>query len=609
MDYQCWNEAIFNYFFNKTVSEKEVLFCVDEDILLRIGETWQLDKTQIIDNFCETVSKQIISLNSKNKNIIRLNNIKLEIINNIPVQTAIIAFFILAASRMGRDKNITSRNYYSHLKSLSEKFYDISIQKGFRVNDKEKYFKIFSHFEDYVNISLNGKLGKIKFERLFQNEHRIRTDWIGIPIFQSMISHKDKALLTTEFAKARYEKIFIDDIAIDKFSHVFKTLSVNEKYKQILEDKINLLYKNWDGQVYDIDEKNNKEYFILTPKILYTKERFGYTFYEILKYNKALNEFKFNNINYTKSLDLENFYNPIPIEINNINLKGKKVNINDKYIIRYPERDFILLKKSELISGHYIECNTAEIGDTISIIGTPSFFKQNLQRINSITDKQINPVFIDDNIPDLMLLEKIKIIKEEHHFNIVTNDKISLKKGLKNRHKYEYLKYAEPLLFLTNNSSDILLSIDGESYETNQSKTIDLRKQHNSIGMHRIQRNNNNLKYKIIDKIDEQEFKPIFSWYNCSVNIVKSPTPDSSTPNLINGCYIENYTFKNNINATKIQAILNTIQKKRSKHAFIIKYDDNCNKLDKNFKNFALIDNIKLKYKRVLQETGNNDVS
>ena len=608
MDYQCWNEAIFNFFFNKTVSEKEVLFCVDEDILLCIGKTWQVDKAQIIDNFCETVSKQIISLNSKNENIIRLNNIKLEIINNIPSQTAIIAFFILAASRMGKDKIISSRNYYAHLKSLSEKFYDSPTQKGFRFNDKEKYFKIFSHFEDYVNISLNGKLGKIKFERLFQNERRIRTDWIGIPIFQSMISRKDKALLTTEFAKARYEKIFIDDIAINKFSHVFKTLSFNEKYKQILEDKINLLYKNWDGQVYDIDEKTNKEYFILTPKILYTKERFGYTFYEIIKYNKALNEFKLNNINYTKSLDLENFYNPIPIEINNINLKDKKVNINDKYIIRYPERDFILLKKSEVISGHYIECNTAEIGDTISIIGTPSFFKRNLQRINSITDKQINPVFIDENIPDLILIEKIKIIKEESLFNIVTNDRISLKKGLKNGHKYEYLKYAEPLLFLTNNGSDILLSIDGEPSET-QGKAIDLRKQHNSIGIHRIQRNNNNLNYKIIDRIDEQEFKPIFSWYNCSVNIVKSPTPDISTRNLINGCYIENYTIENNIKATKIQAILNTIQKKRSRKAFILKYDDNCYKLNKNFKNFALTDNIELKYMRVLQETGNNDVS
>lgn len=96
---------------------------------------------------------------------------------------------------MGKDKNISNRNYYLQLKSLSEKFYDKPIQKGFRVNDKEKYFEIYNHFENYLNNEMSGKLGKVRFEKLFQKISRKREDWIGIPIFQSMISRKDRALL------------------------------------------------------------------------------------------------------------------------------------------------------------------------------------------------------------------------------------------------------------------------------------------------------------------------------------------------------------------------------------------------------------------------------
>ena len=192
-----------------------------------------------------------------------------------------------------------------------------------------------------------------------------------------------------------------------------------------------MLYQNWDGQVCEIDEKTNKELYILTPKLLYTKERFEFSFYEIIKYNKNLNEFIFENKTFTKTSDFENYYKPISIDLKDIKLQKKEIMVNDKFKIRYPKRDFILFKKSEVFEGYYVECNFAEIGDCISIIATPTFFKKNSRLIKSITNNIVKPIFIDENLPYLMIIDSIKILKESSSLNIFAKDKIFLKKGLK----------------------------------------------------------------------------------------------------------------------------------------------------------------------------------
>lgn len=607
MDYLYWNKRIFDYFFNENKAHKEVLFCVDEDVLLKIGEEYNIVISEIIDDFCKAVSQQLIYLNSKNKNIIRLNNIKLEINDNVPSQTAIIAFFIFAASKMGEDKNISNRNYYLHLKTISEKFYDNPIEKGFRVNDKEKYFEIYSHFENYVNNVINGKLGKIRFEKLFQNISRKREDWIGIPIFQSMISQKDRALLTSVFDNAKNDKILISNLEINKFSHVFKTLASHEKYKYVLEDKINLLYQNWDGQVCEIDEKTNKEFYILTPKLLYTKERFEFSFYEIIKYNKNLNEFIFENKTFTKTSDFENYYKPISIDLKDIKLQRKEIMVNDKFKIRYQERNFILFKKSEEFEGYYIESNSVEIGDNISIIATPAFFRKNLQLINFKTDSNINPAFIDEKLPYLMILESINVLKEDRSLNFIAKDKILLKKGLKNKHKFEYLKMAEPLLFLYNHKNEpIKFSIDSQHFETYFGKSIDLRNRNNRIGIHNITtQNNNSLNYKIIDNIQDEPFKPLFKYFDVSC-MNKTIELNLKEINLINGCYIQNYMPVEkeikNIKLFKIQTILKAIRRKNKINKYCLPHKNICYKFNKKFEKFRLIDNIELKYMQVLQK-------
>lgn len=608
MNYQLWNKRIFEYFFNENNANKEVLFCVDEDVLVKIGEKFNIATYEILDNFCKVVSEQLLYLNSKNENVIRLNKIQLEIDDDIPSQTAIIAFFILAASNMGKDKNISNRNYYLHLKSLSEKFYDKPIQKGFRVNDREKYFEIYNHFENYINNEINGKLGKVRFEKLFQKISRKREDWIGIPIFQSMISRKDRALLTNIFDISRSVRILISDLPINKFSHVFKTLAYHEKYKYILEDKINLLYQNWDGQVCEIDEKTNEERYILTPKLLYTKNRFGFSFYEIIKYNQNLNEFTFDDKTYSKTFYSTNYYKPASLKLNDIKLQSREFTINDKFKIKYSERDFILFKRSEEFEGYYIESNSAEIGDNISIMSTPAFFKKNISLINSITDNIVKPIFIDKNIPHLMIIDSIKVLKESRDLNVFAKDRIFLKKGLRNGHKFEYLKDAEPLLFLYNNANEpIKFFIDGKNFETYSGHPFDLRICYNSIGMHCINtQNDNSLKYKIVDKIEEKPFEPIFNYFdNTCIRITLDPAKHST--NLINGCYIQKYKPVNaiineDLKKYKILTILKAINKKRNNKKFYKPKKNICYKFNKNFENSKFTDNIELKYMQVLQE-------
>ena len=607
MNYQLWNKRIFEYFFNENNANKEVLFCVDEDVLLKIGEEFNIVKCEILDNFCKVVSEQLLYLNSKNENVIRLNKIPLEINDNIPSQTAIIAFFIFAASKMGKDKNISNRNYYLHLKSLSEKFYDKPIQKGFRVNDKEKYFEIYNHFENYLNNEMSGKLGKVRFEKLFQKISRKREDWIGIPIFQSMISRKDRALLTNIFDISRNVRILISDLNINKFSHVFKTIASHEQYKYVLEDKINFLYKNWDGQICELDKETNEERCIFTPKLLYTKDRFSFSFYEIIKYNKNLNEFIFDNKIYLKSSDFEDYYKPVAIKINDIKLQSKEITVNNKFKIRYPKRDFILLKKSEVFEGYYIECNFAEIGDNISIISTPAFFKKNGSLINSITDTIVKPIFIDENLPHLMIIDSIKVLKESRSLNIFAKDKFFFKKGLRNGHKFEYLKNAEPLLFFFNRvNKPIKFFIDGKNYETYSGYPLDLRICNNSIGTHYINtQNENSLSYRIIDKIEEKQFEPIFNYFDKTcIRVTSNPAMHST--NLINGCYIQKYkpvyTINEDLKKYKILTILKAINKKHNNKKFYNPNKNICYKFNKNFENSKFTDNIELKYMQALQE-------
>ena len=222
MDYEFWNKNIFEYFFSIDNANTEILFCVDDNVINIVGKKNNVPSP--INDFCQSVSKKIV-FSSSSKNLIRLNNFKVEVINNIPSQTALIAFFILAATRMGENSDFSQRAYYPYLRKLCELGGFNNIKEGLYSSDTDIFKNnIFKNFSNYININCVGKLGKINFENLYGENSNSR---VGLPIYQSMISSNDKALLTKIFDLARgnnHNQIFSNDFKSNNYSRVFKAM-------------------------------------------------------------------------------------------------------------------------------------------------------------------------------------------------------------------------------------------------------------------------------------------------------------------------------------------------------------------------------------------------
>jgi hypothetical protein len=189
-NYNKWNKVIFEYFFNAGNAGIEVLFAVNKEIIEKLGK--KINTSNPYEDFCKSVSEEIIAKDKNGNYLIKLSNfikrLNDEIPNDgIPSQSALIAFFILAASNMGQDSEYRKNAYYPELAKLSKKYY-APIIEGIRSNESDLYFQLFDEFASYLNNKLNKSMGRIFFHKLFID--RPNRDRVGIPIFQSMLSEK-----------------------------------------------------------------------------------------------------------------------------------------------------------------------------------------------------------------------------------------------------------------------------------------------------------------------------------------------------------------------------------------------------------------------------------
>ena len=300
MEYTCWNKLIFEYFFNKTSIKTDVLFSVDKYVINEIGQKNNV-KNPLLD-FCNAINKYTVVLNNRERPSFQVSSINTNIENGVPMQTAVIAFLVLAASKMGEDvldntfgnTKILERNYYTQLKKLlncNNDMQNVEFKSFGNVfeNNFEKYKQLFSTFSEYVEQNYNCK---VEFRELFKTPKRKSNDWIGIPIFQSMISSKDNALLTQEFEKSQ-SPLNITNIQSQnllKFSKVFNLVA--KDYPQLLQNRINALFENWDGNVISYTAKGEKiikqAKQNISPSILYEQNYGRYNFYEIIPKIKNL---------------------------------------------------------------------------------------------------------------------------------------------------------------------------------------------------------------------------------------------------------------------------------------------------------------------------------
>lgn len=610
LNYSQWNEEIFKYFFNKENANKKVLFCVDENVIAEIGLNNNMPEKDSLFDFCKSVSEKILYQN-KNKNWkIKLSNFNISIQNNIPSQTALIAFYILAASKMGEDKicgksNISDRNYYIKLAQLSEDVGYKNIEKAHCSNDKEIYFKLFNDFEKFVNSKID-EYGTIEFIPLFKKKERKREDWVGIPIFQSMISHLDKAYLANYFSKI-YTKnniVSLDNLKVskfwNKFSSVFRNISNNEEYRLILEEHLINLYEDWEADpcTYDIQaNKKIKKNVFKFAKILYLyqKEYDDYNFYEVFKNESEIKILKIDDNNIFEKYNSNDYYFK-EIDKKDISLFNKQYHNHESikfYNIR--NENFILLKKSDEFEDYFIETDKAEVGDVISIIAEPCFFKIYYNEIKKVINKDFD-LMLNEITPIKYLLENVQAFEESSLLNIRNIDRCKFSNGLKQGNTKKYLKGAEPIVtFPTKrNQTTMQICIDNNTENLNDN-TIDFRKYNLSVGEHKICYSGKEDSFQIVDEIENIDNKNV-NIYNYLENFKLKKTAEyrGTIKNLINGCFIENleilsdnYIVTNTQKRNYINYIINAIKKKQM----------NNKNTDKKIK-----DNIELKYLKELED-------
>ena len=118
-NYQDWNNAIYKYIFNEDINN-DTLFEINEETIKYIGRTL-LKECEPKQSFCSCVLKEISEQKRNSSQYqIKLKKVDCNIKDNIPQQTAAIAFFILAASTMTDDKIYNSRAYWHKIPKLAE---------------------------------------------------------------------------------------------------------------------------------------------------------------------------------------------------------------------------------------------------------------------------------------------------------------------------------------------------------------------------------------------------------------------------------------------------------------------------------------------------------
>lgn len=562
--YQIWNKEVFNYFFNSENNGQELLFNVDIETIQLLGRKLKIENP--LSDFCRCVAQKILKRSKNNNFKINVDEIKTDVVENIPRQTAVIAFFILAASIMQTDKEHSCRNYYERLKKLlliNLPQNDANINSKMNSREKDKVEKLFYDFQNYLNLKLNGKKGYIYFRSLYEKEGRSNRDFVGIPKYQSMMSQNDRCLLTKIFDKKSGEEIYITDLQDSKFSTVFKmTLSDTNLQKRLL-DYINNLNKNWDGLIQEIYDgiKRSK----INIKLLYVENGDEIAFFEyfLLRCNDIEN-IKVSGKIFRREDSL--FINEIGISSLAHFNNQEAFCETEKISFKFPEKELVLFKL-DAEKGYYMQVNSLNVGDTFSILAYPSVLKQNLDEIlciTGLTEEQFTKKLQkpEEITQDKLLVHNLTAKKPSDSFLTVKEKTvIKLARGLKvNNEKNTYLCNAQPQIYLKSNVREVYLN-------NNPVSADELNNRIKNPGIYQIRANNNNKKFVITANPTENEHKNLIFHTFSEKNSIEI-TNEASGQFCISGVHIYNDKEANSeINAkiSKLLFIINALKKKQTR--------------------------------------------
>lgn len=575
--YKDWNDEIFKYFFNFENVYDINFFCVNKEVINYIGEKLNLDQDSESD-FCCCVLEHLLKKNSTGAYQLE-HNIKFSIIDNIPQCTAILAFFIYVASRMGEKPEIQKNVYWEIFNTIIHHYYQSFEEKLRTKNVYDCYFDLFHQFETFISEKNNINF---KFQALYNRRGR---DFIGLPIFQSMISTSDRCILSKKFyeCKNKYSSIapYYNEIMNDsKYSNIFRKLRDSIEYKQDLLNRIKEMADNWDGIVYEYDMTSKQKRCSVIPML----------------YQYSLNsddELKFYittpNMQNLESLSFENY---------TIDTVKKRVRINEAGVtlnqVAYPIKEQGKLKisrtKSEYIifkkdadTNSFIEISgnaKVKIGDDFSILAPQSFFADDnnlaeIQNIAEYTDASLDFELTDDG--ELYLLHNLHAIDYDNKFVYPSKkDTIAFEYGLKSGYGINsYIKGAEPIVKIKDiefvKIDDEFINNDAIAFQNNGYK-VDLRKYYNTCGEHKLvsEKLNASWHYDICPITAlETDKSPEYIYNEITNSVLKTKYPNMENK-IISGAYLENIADIITRNSASNQYILSILKMHRNEEKFPI---------------------------------------
>lgn len=589
VDYHSWNEKIYKYFFNEGSKDTDIIFYVNENVINDIG--LELNIENPVESFCKCVLDKICQPRTyqQNEYILKLkNNISNEINeDNIPLQTAFIAFMIYAANILATDETDDdsegeeqkySRGYWNKIRYLIRNIKQVcpSNKPLMDNNNYDRCLEFFDSFEKFVNYN------NFNFKFINIYERKQRRDLIGKPISHAIITEKDRIQLYNNHFFKYYEQeqdvLATDDLNLilqdEEFSKGFKKIAKKNRLNHFLKEQIKQLYKNYDGSKIEIIEtKTTKGYSKREVKkrtffkLSYDNEKF---FEEIPCKNYKENELIIDNIKYSRDVNV--FYRSLSeaeIDLSQTYLsEEKKISTKKEYRILVQNNDG---------NGYIEKQDSVKINDDILLISSEDFFNTNKEELTNIFGSK----YTTERLNESLFVIKEKVIQSSPLLNIKDEGKIIFKKGLRNGGKNEYLDGAEPVLEIKKENQEIYFSIDEKPRM--YLKEIPLNKENiptltKNIGKHKIEvwtklkslktTKKGNIKekeeivhlgtknYEIKDEfIEEQqsdfefiEPKILYKIIDTNLQVITTTDFSDDKMNIINGCYIENLNIQENQN-------------------------------------------------------------
>ena len=620
-DYKDWNKAIYEFYFQNI--DDDPMFSVDEETITYIGHKIGINENPV-ENFCRCILKEM-----DNGNKINPDGLSFYSGNNIPSQTAGLAFFIYIASLMGSDKDkYDEKAYWVKLegdkdgdkkrKGKIEEF--LGYKRKITQSDRSKIRELFESFAIHVS----DKLGiEYTFENYFSYPN------IGIPMTQAVITERDYCKLTQEFKiiETKTDKInikniinfIVNDIKRDsdrennkkKYSLILRTcikkIAENENLETKIKEKLEKLYEKWvdSGKPeLEFDEKTKKRK-VNSINLLYSyytdvnDELHGfYTARIIDGYNSIrFNDEKGHKYELIKDDDPV-YYKKIPLKNETLTLKEKSYRSEEGLIVKREAKDYIIFKRNVNI---YIESRIKE-GDTFAIISNETFFNEKKEYIE-------DNIIIDGEMPYRIPIEDTSLyVSQDMMANSFDNDMVSFdpkeklhfKKGLKTRsNENTWIKEAPPII---ENEVEITIinEINGDQKEF-QKGLIDLRKEPflKKEGSYKIElgRSNNEKNYRIttISDVEPNQIPTQPKIYHVLFNdrIERTAEKNADIP-IIFGAFIDNissdYDKCVGINNKKLTYIMEILKQHNNLKRYkipdnikeildvVIKYCDDSNK-------------------------------